>query len=261
MVKRTACIALLTTALLASGAGADQSTLPETVGAQLRLIEQYPNDALLHNDLGNLYLLIGKVEEAEAAYRQALTLDPELVSAHFNLGLLFQQTQRAAKAMRAYKSATKLQPDHAWAHYQLGVINSDRGRRHAAIRNYARALRLEPRLTDPAYNPNILDNGLAPSATLAAYADDSSADLVPRDYESPRRIADLLVPGLPEAADRLGEQRSEQSDAASNSELGKPAPGEEKESATASKPAAAKKPKPKAKRARPKNQPKKSQDQ
>jgi hypothetical protein len=61
---------------------------------------------------------------------------------------------------------------------------------------------LEPRLTDPAYNPHILDNHLTASATLRAYADLSSADLVPRTYEAPRRIAGLLVPLPDDEKDR-----------------------------------------------------------
>lgn len=177
---------------------ADEFTVPETIRAQQRLIDKRPNDAALHNDLGNLLLLVDDTEGAEAAYRQALAIDPELVSARFNLGLLYQQSHRPGKARREFKQATALDPLHAWAHYQLGVLSAERGRRNAAIESYAKALRLDPRLTDPAYNPHILDNSLAPSATLEAYANDSSADLVPRTYESPRRIAGLMVPELPE---------------------------------------------------------------
>ena len=191
---------LMIVALLPTGSTAEELTLPEAIETQRALIETGSNDASLHNDLGNLLLLVGDELEAENAYLQALFLEPELVSAHFNLGLLFQQTYRLKKARREFDQAIHLQPDHAWSHYQLGVLNALQGRRNAAINSYARAFRLDPRLTDPAFNPHILDNSLAASATLEAYADVSSADLVPRTYESPRRIAGLLVPLPPAAA-------------------------------------------------------------
>lgn len=198
-MKKTLRLLLLIALAPATGFAAEEPTLAEAIAAQEALIERRPNLAKLHNDLGNLLLLVGKPSEAESSYRRAVSINPKLASAHFNLGLLLQQTLRNRKAAREFKQTTSLRPDHAWAHYQLGVLKAKRGRRDAAIKSYARALRLDPRLTDPAYNPHILNNNLAPSATLAAYAGDSSADLVPRTYESPRRIAGLLVPMLPGA--------------------------------------------------------------
>lgn len=231
-MKRKLSLLLLIAATLATGAVAEELTLEETIAAQRDLIERRPNKAKLRNDLGNLLLLVGDETEAEAAYRNALAIDPELGSAHFNLGLLLQQTGRNAKAQREFERVTALQPDHAWAHYQLGVLSAERGRRNAAIKSYARALRIDPRLTDPAYNPHILDNHLAPSATLEAYADVSSADLVPRTYQSPRRIAGLLVPMLPgtsvdqsEGADGFEDEAAVKADATGPAdEEVKPAP-------------------------------------
>jgi tetratricopeptide (TPR) repeat protein len=209
-VKKLRSLFLLTIAtLLPAGSIAEELTLPQAITAQRALIETRSNDASLHNDLGNLLLLVGDEAEAENAYHQALFLEPELVSAHFNLGLLYQHTSRHKKARREFDQAIVLQPEHAWSHYQIGVLNALQGRRKAAINSYARALRLDPRLTDPAFNPHILDNNLAASATLAAYADVSSADLVPRTYESPRRIAGLLVPLPPAAAAELQQKVEE----------------------------------------------------
>jgi tetratricopeptide (TPR) repeat protein len=176
---------------------AQQMTLPEAVVNQQNLVEENPDDANLLNDFGNLLLLVDRSADAEEAYLEAIALDPELSSARFNLALLLHQTQRPAKARRELAKVLEIEPEHAWAHYQLGVLNAERGRRSLAIRNYARALRLEPRLTDPAYNPHIVDNNLASSAILKAYADLTSVDLVPRTYEEPRRIAGLFIPMLP----------------------------------------------------------------
>jgi len=181
---------------LVCGPAAGEASLSEAVAAQRALTEDQPGNATLFNDLGNLLLLLGEEREAEDAYRRALQIDGELLSAHFNLALLLQQTYRPTKARREFKQLLKIDPENAWSHYQIGVLDARRGKRDAAIRSYARALRIEPRLTDPAFNPHILDNTLAASATLKAYADVSSAHLVPRTYESPRRIAGILVPEI-----------------------------------------------------------------
>ncbi len=146
------------------------------------------------NDLANLLLLAGEMNEAEETYRRAIELAPESISLHYNLGLFLQQTERPEKARREFQQVIALNPEHAWSHYQLGVLLAGGGRRNSAIERYATALRLDPRLTDPAFNPHIVENDLAASATLMAYSHLSPATLAPRIYEEPSRIAGLLLP-------------------------------------------------------------------
>ncbi len=197
------CAALV--AIAAAPARADEEPLPpdfqRAIAAQSRLIERNPGSASLHNDLGNLYFLSDHLKAAEEAYEAALKIDPDLVSARYNLGLLLAQTDRRRRAARAFRTVLKAERDHAWAHYELGVVRAARGRRTKAIRSLARALRLDWHLTDPAFNPHIVDNSLASSAILMAYSDLSPAALAPRTYENPERIRRLLVPtAVPEAS-------------------------------------------------------------
>ena len=117
---------------VASGAAAPNS-LAKTIEVQRRLTTERPNDAAVFNDLGNLLLLAQKPAEAEAAYRRALELDADKVSALFNLGLLLQQRGDLKGAMQLYQRALKVEPDHAWAHYQLGAI-------HESLRQPSRAI-------------------------------------------------------------------------------------------------------------------------
>lgn len=167
--------------------------LAEAIEAQQRLIEQDPTNAALYNDLGNLFFTRGQTEAAQAAYETGLDLDPDLISARFNYALLLQQTDRPRRAEREYKRVIKAQPQNAWAHYQAGVLLARRGKRAAAIQSYARAMRLNPRLTDPAFNPHIVENALASSAVLWAYADLSLVALAPRVYENPGNVTSLLL--------------------------------------------------------------------
>jgi tetratricopeptide (TPR) repeat protein len=183
--------------------------LSEAIAAQQRLIAADPGNADLYNDLGNLLYLGNRSQEAEEAYEASIQLDPELVSVHYNFALLLQQTNRPRRAEREYQKVLKSDVQHAWAHYQTGVLLAKRGRRSAAIQSYARAMRLDARLTDPAFNPHILENSLASSAVLRAYSDLSSAALAPRVYENPGNVTSILLAaqeGMPRPERKLKRQ-------------------------------------------------------
>jgi len=212
-IFRIACVALACLPSWLGAAALRAETTPlklsETIAAQKRLIEQNPDSAALVNDLGNLLLLDGLEQAAEEAYETSLQLDPELISARYNLALLLQQTDRPRRAEREYRRVLKAEPQNAWAHYQMGVLLAQRGKRANAIQSFARAMRLNPRLTDPAFNPHIVENELASSAVLWAYADLSSAALTPRLYENPGNVTSIMLAaqaGMPKPEKRLERQ-------------------------------------------------------
>jgi tetratricopeptide (TPR) repeat protein len=178
---------------LASAATLPESQLQRVLRKHQRLLAAEPGNATLWNDLGNLLMLGGWTERAEEAYLQALEVDTSLVSARFNLALLYQQTKRPGRSKRALKKILKSNPEHAWSHYYLGVANAETGHRKAAVASYARALRLDRGLSDPRVNPHIVDNELAPLATLRAYADLKGAELAPRMYENRDRVVRAMI--------------------------------------------------------------------
>lgn len=194
---RTACAALSIAAAFAGAARLEAEAPPlklaEAIAAQQRLIDESPSNAGLYNDLGNLLFLDGQTRAAEEAYETSLELDPELVSTRYNLALLLQQTDRPRRAEREYRKVLKAEPQHAWAHYQSGVLLARRGKRSAAIQSFARSMRLDARITDPAFNPHIVENTLASSAVLRAYGDLSSAALAPRVYQNPGNVTSILL--------------------------------------------------------------------
>ena len=169
--------------------------LPKAIATQEKLIAAAPGSAAAQVDLGNLLLLDGRVEEAEAAYRQAIALDASSVAAHFDLGLLLQQQGKESAAAREFKQVIELDSDHAWAHYQLGVVRESRGLDSAAVRSYAKAFALEPRLTFSDVNPHVLENGLMTEAMLHAYRHELPPIQPGAAYEEPARIASILVGG------------------------------------------------------------------
>ena len=87
-------------------------------------------------------------EEASAAYRRALEIDPYLVPALINLANIHYSRDEIAEAQALYERAIALEPDVFEAHFNLGNIFHDLGRYREAQACYRDALRLNPAYAD-----------------------------------------------------------------------------------------------------------------
>jgi tetratricopeptide (TPR) repeat protein len=184
-------------ALTAAMASSPPENVRLAIDQQRALIATTPYQANAHNDLGNLLLLAGDVDAAEAEYREATKLDDRLISAHFNLGLLLAQRGRFDSAAEEFERVVERDDEHAWAHFQLGRLHEVAGRERKALESYTRSFRLDPTLSLADVNPQILDSRLTMRALLGLDAGKASAHEAPRVYEDPFRIATLLLPSIP----------------------------------------------------------------
>jgi tetratricopeptide (TPR) repeat protein len=91
-------------------------------------------------------------EEAMAAYRSALEIDPRLADAHLNLGRLLHERGETAAAEAHYRQALAVRPDDATAAFNLGVALQDLGRLEEAAEAYESALAIDRSLADAHYN-------------------------------------------------------------------------------------------------------------
>jgi tetratricopeptide (TPR) repeat protein len=89
-----------------------------------------------------------KLEEAAAAYREALKRDPYLVAALINLANIHYSRTELAEAQALYERAIGLESDFFEAHFNLGNIYHDLGRFPEAQGCYREALRLNPFYAD-----------------------------------------------------------------------------------------------------------------
>jgi len=87
-------------------------------------------------------------EEAAAAYRKALQLDPYLVAALINLANIHYSRDELAESQALYERAIGLESDFFEAHFNLGNIYHDLGRFPEAQACYREALRLNPFYAD-----------------------------------------------------------------------------------------------------------------
>lgn len=222
MHRRTLWISGLALACLAVAVVAALAAAPPNLGKaieeQHRLIAQRPQDPAVYNDLGNLLVLAGLPDEAEEAYRKALELAPDKVSALFNLGLLQQRRGELREALRLYREILEVQPQHAWAWYQVGTLYEQWGQDGRAVEAYADAFRIDPQLGFAEVNPHVLENTLVTRAMLRAYQQGPAVPQAPAMYDERGRIRALLVP-RPQAQPQ--QQPAEEGD-----ELAQPQPGQ-----------------------------------
>lgn len=146
--------------------------------------------APLHCNRGNAARALGRIDEAEAQFRQALRLDPQYAFAWYNLGCLLQDEGRMEEAVESYRTARQFapglieagcnlatvlhaigrldeavtaiaavlshHPDYAEGYRQLGALLEAEGRNDEAWQCYARAIALEPGDADTAYRAGLV---------------------------------------------------------------------------------------------------------
>ncbi|MCA8354255.1 tetratricopeptide repeat protein [Burkholderia cepacia] len=122
----------------------------EQAFGQALLIEPQSADVLA--DFGNLLRVLGRQAEAELAYRLAITVRADFVLAHANLGAILVDMQRLPEAEAASRQALVLCPDHPEAHYNLGVALQNLDRLPEAEAAYRDAIRCRPGLPQPHNN-------------------------------------------------------------------------------------------------------------
>jgi len=89
---------------------------------------------------------------AEAAYRQALTLAPDLEEAWLNLGAMLSDAGRFAELAALSDDAIKHCPASPLIHFNHGVALDHLERLPEAVASYEQSLALDPTLADAHYN-------------------------------------------------------------------------------------------------------------
>jgi len=71
----------------------------------------YPSDAELTADLGAEYEAAGRQDDAEAAYRRGVTVDPEYADLRLRLARLLIRRRAFAEARAEAEAALRVQPN------------------------------------------------------------------------------------------------------------------------------------------------------
>lgn len=108
-------------------------------------LEQAPGAAGIWNNLGNILLECGELEEAGIAYQRSVALDAAQPQAHNNLATLHRRHGRWAEAEVACRQALQAEPDMPDAWYNLSLILLGQGRVREGLEANSRAILLWPR--------------------------------------------------------------------------------------------------------------------
>jgi protein O-GlcNAc transferase len=86
-----------------------------------RAIAQNGRVPAFHNNLGNALQAQGKLQEAAASYRRALSHKPDYAEAHVNLGNALREQGQSAEAAASYQRALVLDRDNTEARLGLAT--------------------------------------------------------------------------------------------------------------------------------------------
>jgi tetratricopeptide (TPR) repeat protein len=127
----------------ASELDADPAQWEEAIAAYRRVVAIDPTYAAAWNNLGLLLHRMGRLDEAGKAYESALDQDASCCEAVYNLGSLAEDRGDLEEAVRCYRRALQLSPDYADAHFNLAGALARGGRADEAVAHWQRYLELD----------------------------------------------------------------------------------------------------------------------
>ncbi|MEG4626059.1 tetratricopeptide repeat protein [Microcoleus sp. w1-18aA5] len=98
----------------------ESGNLDEAIAAYRHAIELNPDISWSYHQLGQALTQQGKLEEAIAAYHRAIELNPDLSGSHHNLGESLVKLGQFEEAIAAFRRSIELKPDFSWSYHHLG---------------------------------------------------------------------------------------------------------------------------------------------
>jgi tetratricopeptide (TPR) repeat protein len=128
----------------------DIASVPRT--ADDRLHKALPFPGTLHRDAfqrnahtyGVAFFQHGFLKEAEQAFQQVVSANPEDADAFYNLGTLYLRRNSPEEAKRNLEQALKLRPNFPEAWNNLGMLAAQQGKNEEAIHSFQQSLTLRP---------------------------------------------------------------------------------------------------------------------
>jgi tetratricopeptide (TPR) repeat protein len=105
----------------------DPANYEEAAAAYRRSLELDPYLVPALINLANIHYARDEIIEAQALYERAVALDPDVFEAHFNLGNIYHDLGRYVQAQSFYRAALALNPAYADAHFYLAVTLEKNG--------------------------------------------------------------------------------------------------------------------------------------
>jgi Flp pilus assembly protein TadD len=118
----------------------------KTVDLYNEFLELAPNRPDVLNDLGVALCRLGRFQEGEQRFREAIDIDPAFPEALCNIADLLQANPQEAEQW--LRRALKINPKYPGARTKLGIVLTSAGRPREANTAFRKALKLSPTDTD-----------------------------------------------------------------------------------------------------------------
>jgi len=116
-------------------------------------LEIYPDNYQATNDLGAVYLFLGKDPDSAIIYlRKAIALNDQLEPAWVNLGMSYRETMQYDSAVYVYSTILRRNPSQIRAYFALANVYNDMGYINRAIEMNTEVLKSNPNLDVPFIN-------------------------------------------------------------------------------------------------------------
>ncbi|HEY3283414.1 MAG TPA: tetratricopeptide repeat protein [Armatimonadota bacterium] len=116
-----------------------------------RLARGAPTNPMLRYNLGTAYRQQGRLQEAIAAFREALILKPDLADACSDLGATYGQMALWTEALQVLQEAVRLDPESVEPRIHLAMVHLERGDWSQAVEALEVVTRLRPTEADAHY--------------------------------------------------------------------------------------------------------------
>ena len=116
----------------------------EAIAHYQKALQIKPDYAASRNNLGNVLLQQGRLDEAIAQLQKGLQIKPDYAEAHINLGNALLQKGSVDEAIVHYQKALQIKPDFAEAHYNFGMVLLQKGNVDEAMVHFQKALQIKP---------------------------------------------------------------------------------------------------------------------
>jgi tetratricopeptide (TPR) repeat protein len=152
-------------------------------------ITKSPENSKFYEILGQTYMGQSRYPEAEAAFRKAISLNKNQITAYALLGQLFFRQNSQDKAIQEFERLLKLEPHWIQAHALLGSVYEAKSKLEKAKFHYREALKIQPDFAVAANN-------------LAWILSETDEDI--DEALSLAQVAKQKMPDLPNISDTLG---------------------------------------------------------
>lgn len=121
---------------------AEQGKIEQAIAAFNQAIKIYPTFENAHNNLGLALSSQNQFAEAVAAFKQALAINPQNLETYNNLGIALGSQGNFIEAVTVFNIAVQINPSEPTSHQNLGVAFWSQGKLPEAIASLQRAKKL-----------------------------------------------------------------------------------------------------------------------